>query len=532
MLREILRQEIEKAAEKLYGKKIDFSISSGGIYGDYSSNVAMLAGGNPRNVAERMKRELFISKEFSNFVSKIEIASQGFLNFRLSEKGLEEGLKFALKNKFNFGNNGKVQVEFLSANPTGPLTVGNARGGPFGDTLANVFKIAGYKIEKAYYINDWGNQILILGHSVLKDSEAQYSGEYIDYLNKKIKEKDPFKAGQEAAKIIIKEMIKKTVEKMGIKFDEWFSETSLHESGQVNRVLDILKKKNLIYEKEGALWFRSTEYGDTRDRVLIKSDKTESYLAGDIAYHLYKFKKKKFDKVINIWGADHYGDVPGLRAGMAVFGLENKLEIILLQFITILEKGEKMRMSKRAGTYVTMDELIDDVGRDAVRFFFLQRAADTHLEFDLDLAKEQSKKNPVYYVQYAHARACSILRKSGLRRRSIFEFLIPKIFASRKFCAPTPRIQKLILGSEKNLILKLIQFPEIIEDIAKDYQVHRLTTYVYELAKVFTDFYENVPVLKAETEDLKKSRLALVLITRKILEKNLSLMGISAPDKM
>ncbi len=504
MIREILRQEIEKAV----GKK-DFDVFKSERFGDYSSNVAMTTGRDAEEIAEKIK---------SSYISKTEIIN-GFLNFWLSEKGLEEGIKFALKDKFDFGKNEKVQVEFISANPTGPLTIGNARGGPFGDTLANVLKTAGFEAEKAYYINDWGNQILMLGHSVLKDSEAQYSGDYIDELNKKIKEKDPFKAGQEAAKVIIREMIKKTTEKMGIKFDEWFSETTLHQSGQVKKVLDILKKKNLIYEKEGALWFKSTEYGDIRDRVIAKSDKdrTATYLAGDIAYHLYKFEERKFDRVIDIWGADHHGDVPGIKAGMAVFGYENKLDFILLQFVAIIERGEKIRMSKRAGTYVTIDELIDDVGLDAVRFFFLQRAADTHLDFDLDLAKEQSKKNPVYYVQYAHARACSILKKSSF---------ISKIFK------PQMEIKKLVSDYEKKLILKLIQFPEIIEDITKDYQVHRLTTYVYELAKVFTDFYENAPVLKAENRDLKKSRLALVSITKNILAKSLSLMGILAPDKM
>ncbi len=507
MIREILHDEIQKAVKDLFGKEIDFNVKIDGIHADYSSNVAMMLGRDAKEIAEKIK---------SPYISKIEIVN-GFLNFYLSEKGLEEGLKFAQKEKFNFGHE-KIQVEFISANPTGPLTVGNARGGPFGDTLANVLKMAGFEAEKAYYINDWGNQILILGHSVLKDAEAQYSGKYIDYLNKKIKEKDQFKAGQKAAKIIIEEMIKKTVEKMGIKFDEWFSETTLHESGKVKNVLDILEKKNLVYEKDGALWFKSTEYGDTRDRVIAKSDenKTATYLAGDIAYHLYKFEDKKFDRVIDVWGADHHGDIAGLKAGMAVFGLEKKLEIILLQFVTILEKGEKIRMSKREGIYVTMDELINDVGCDAVRFFFLQRAADTHLDFDLDLAKEQSKKNPVYYVQYAHARACSILRKSGL----IFKIFKPKIEIKNPD------------KSEKNLILKLIQFPEIIEDIAKDYQVHRLTTYVYELAKVFTDFYENAPVLNAESGDLKKSRLALVSISCDILEKSLFLMGISAPERM
>ncbi len=519
MIRNILKIEIGGVVKKLFNKEVDFSIFSGGDYADYSTNAAMiLNSGNARDAAENIKNELFNSAAIKKYFSKIEIAGPGFLNFQLSEEGMEDGLKFALKKKFSFYKNQKIQVEFISANPTGPLTVGNARGGPFGDTLANVLEMAGFKVEKAYYINDWGNQILVLGHSVLKDFGAQYKGDYIDILHKKIKEKDPFKAGQQAAKIIAREMIKKTVGKMGIKFDEWFLESVLHKSGEVTEVLDNLKQRGLVYENDGALWFKSTEYGDTRDRVLVKSDKdkTETYLASDIAYHLYKFKKKKFDKVIDIWGADHHGDVAGLKSAMAAFGFSDKLDIILYQFVTVFEKDEKVRMSKRAGTYVAMDQLIDEIGRDAVRFFYLQKSADTHLNFNIALAKEQSKKNPVYYVQYAGARMSSILAKSQITKS--------KLQKNFKFQNSNDK--------EKNLILKLIQFPEAVEDIAKDYQVHRLTTYAYELAQIFTDFYENVPVLKAETGELKKNRLALVALTRMILGRALGLLGISSPLKM
>lgn len=525
MIRKILKKEIEKAVEKLFNKEVDFSIFSGGDYADYSTNAAMiLNSGNARDAAENIKNELFNSAAIKKYFSKIEIAGPGFLNFQLSEEGMEDGLKFALKKKFSFYPSTslrarKIQVEFISANPTGPLTVGNARGGPFGDTLANVLEMAGFKVEKAYYINDWGNQILVLGHSVLKDFGAQYKGDYIDILHKKIKEKDPFKAGQQAAKIIAREMIKKTVGKMGIKFDEWFLESVLHKSGEVTEVLDNLKQRGLVYENDGALWFKSTEYGDTRDRVLVKSDKdkTETYLASDIAYHFYKFKKKKFDKVIDIWGADHHGDVAGLKSAMAAFGFSDKLDIILYQFVTVFEKDEKVRMSKRAGTYVAMDQLIDEIGRDAVRFFYLQKSADTHLNFNIALAKEQSKKNPVYYVQYAGARANSILKKSKVKIPAVAKALAGK---------------QNLNNHERNLVLKLIQFPEVVEDIAKDYQVHRLTTYAYELAQIFTDFYENVPVLKAETEELKKNRLALVALTRMILGRALGLLGISSPKEM
>ena len=415
--------------------------------------------------------------------------------------------------RLSLGKGKKVQVEFISANPTGPLTVGNARGGPFGDVLGNVLKKAGYKVEKAYYINDYGKQILVLGHSVLKDEKAEYKGDYINYLNKKIKEKDPYRAGEKAAKIITDEMIRKTVKKLGIKYDEWFSEKSLYSSGEVDKAIGFLKKKGLIYEKEGATWFKSSQYGDERDRVLIKADGGKTYLAGDIAYHKYKFDKKKFDKAINIWGADHYGDVPGLMAGVEVLGHKGKLDIILLQFVTLLERNKRLKMSKRKGIYVAMDELLDQVSSDVVRFFFLQKSADTHLKFDLSLAKEQSEKNPVYYIQYAHARICSILGKI------------------KGFKIGIKNLGLLNHPSELGLIKHLMRFPEIIEDTARDYQVQRIPRYAYELAESFHRFYRDCRVI-AEDKELQEARLALISATKIVLKEALDLMGISAPKKM
>ncbi len=387
-------------------------------HGDYSTNVAMVVSKkikkNPIEIAKTLASRLQVLG--SGLFEKVEVKKPGFINFFLSKEHLQKELSEILKRGEKFGQlkigkNKKVQVEFISANPTGSLTVGNSRGGPFGDVLGNVLKKAGFKMEKAYYINDYGMQILALGHSVLKDAQAKYKGDYIDYLHKKIKEKDPYKVGEKAAKIIVEEMIKRTTDKMGIKYDEWISETSLHQAGAVDKVLEFLKKKELIYQKEDALWFKSSKFGDERDRVVVKKDGWKTYLAGDIALHQYKFEKKKFNKVINIWGADHAGDVAGLQAGVQALGHKGKLDVILLQFVTLFEKKEKLKMSKRAGLYVTMDELLDKVGFDVARFFFLQKSADTHLNFDLSLAKEQSEKNPVYYIQYAHARICSILRK-------------------------------------------------------------------------------------------------------------------------
>jgi len=489
-------------------------------HGDYATSFALQMAKNtklaPKDVAHNLKSHILNLKP--SLFEKIEVVEPGFINFFLSKEYLQKQVGEILKQKESFGQlivgkNRKVQVEFISANPTGPLTVGNARGGPFGDVLSRVLEKAGFKVEKAYYINDYGMQILTLGHSVLKDKEAKYQGDYIDYLNKKIKEKNPYKTGEIAAKIIIKEMIKKTTDKMGIKYNEWFSENSLHKSGEVDKALKILEKKGLIYKKAGAQWFKSSKYGDERDRVVVKADGWKTYLAGDIAYHRYKFEKKKFDKVIDIWGADHYGDVPGLKAAVTALSHKDKLDFILLQFVTIIEKGKELKMSKRSGVYVTMDELLKIAGINAVRFFFLQKSADSHLHFDLSLAKTQSEKNPVYYVQYAHARICSILNK------------VPK------YKIQNTKYETLNHPSELALIKQLIRFPETIEDIAKDYQVQRLPQYAMDLATVFHQFYRDCRVL-TESRSLRDSRLALVLATKTVLKNTLSLMGISATEKM
>jgi len=529
MIRKEIEKLIEKSIKELQKKKIFpvFALSEIKIdhpedrkYGDYSTNVAMriskLAKKNPMEIAELLASKLQVLG--SRFLGRVEVAKPGFVNFFLKKEYLQKEIKRILEEGEKFGQlkigkNKKVQVEFISANPTGPLTVGNARGGPFGDVLGNVFKKAGFKVEKAYYINNYGMQILTLGHSVLKDSEAKYRGVYVDELAKKIKGEDPYKVGEKAAEFLVK-MIKKTTDRMGIKYDEWISEKKLHKSNAVEKVLEFLKKKKLIYEKEKAIWFKSSYFGDERDRVVVKSDGWKTYLAGDIALHQYKFKNKKFDKIIDIWGADHYGDVPGLQAGVSALGFKGKLDIILLQFVTLFEKGKEIKMSKRLGTFVTMDELIDMVGIDAVRFFFLQKSADTHVNFDLELAKEQSEKNPVYYIQYANARIHSILAKLKIKnKKSKINFRL------------------LNHPSELNLIKQLIRFPEIIEDTAKDYQVQRITQYSLDLASSFHRFYRDCRVI-SDDKKLSQARLSLVLVSKTILESTLNLMGISAPEKM
>ncbi|MBZ9577458.1 arginine--tRNA ligase [Patescibacteria group bacterium] len=516
MIRNDIRKLIEKAVKELGFKVPEVLVEEPRekAYGNYATNVAMTIGKeDPIKIAEMIK-----SKIKSNIIEKIDVVKPGFINFFISKEYLQEQVGEILKEKEKFGDlklgkGKKVQVEFISANPTGPLTVGNARGGPFGDALGNILKKAGFNVEKAFYINNYGMQILALGNSVLKNKEAKYKGKYIDYLSKKIKGKDPYKAGEKAAKIIVDEMIKKTADRMGIKYDEWFSETKLHKSGEVDKVSEFLKKKGLAYKKEGALWFKSTKFGDNRDRVIIKKDSWKTYLAGDIAYHKYKFEKKKFDKVIDVWGADHAGDVFGLQAGMTAFGHKGKLDIILLQFVTLLEKKKKIKMSKRRGVYVAMDELLDKVGADVTKFFFLQKSADTHLNFDVSIAKEQSEKNPVYYVQYAHARICSILRKAKGFKFQVSSFRL------------------LDHPSELSLIKRLIRFPEIIGDTAKDYQVQRVPQYATDLATEFHKFYRDCKVI-SDDKELSQARLSLILATQTVLKNTLDLMGISAPKKM
>ncbi|MBZ9572341.1 arginine--tRNA ligase [Patescibacteria group bacterium] len=529
----MIRQEIanlikdsikELQKEKVFPKfkipEIQIEHSEEKIHGDYSTNIAFQIAKEvkkkPVEIAKIIRLKLKDQK--SKMFEKVEIAKPGFVNFFLSKEYLQKELLEILKSgekfgELNLGKGKKIQVEFISANPTGPLTVGNARGGPLGDVLGNILKRAGFKVEKAYYINDYGMQVLTLGHSVLKDSEAKYKGKYIDYLNKKIKEKDPYKAGERAAQVIVKEMIKKTTDRIGIKYDEWISETSLHRSGAVDQALELLKKEGLICQKEGALWFKSSKFGDERDRVVVKKDDWKTYLAGDIALHRYKFEKKKFDKVIDIWGADHAGDVAGLQAGVQALGHKGKLDIILLQFVTIFEKGEKLKMSKRAGIYVAMDELLDKVGSDVTRFFFLQKSTNTHLNFNLSLAREQSEKNPVYYVQYAHARICSIFKKAKIKSKKV------------------KNLELLTHPSELTLIKQLIRFPEIIEDTTKDYQVQRIPQYAIDLATAFHQFYRDCKVL-SEVKGLREARLGLILATKTVIKNTLNLMGISAPERM
>lgn len=490
------------------------------IRGDYSTNVAFEIGKDiaksPAEVAMLLKIE--IEKQKNSIIKKVETVG-GFVNFFISEEYFRKQIPIILKEKNKFGNlkignNEKINVEFISANPTGPLTLGNGRGGFCGDVLSNILKKAGYKVSREYYINDTGNQINKLGHSVLGTPEAVYKGEYIDGLKKKVKGKDPDKVGKQAAKIILDKMIKPSIKKMGIKFDTLFSETSLYKNGEVDKAIKDLSQKGFTYESEGAIWFKSINLGDDKDRVLVRADGIKTYFASDIAYLKNKFKRG-YKHLVLFLGADHYGYIARLKAAAEAMGYDKeKIKTVVMQLVRLFEKGNEVRMSKRTGIYVTIDELINEVGLDVARFFFLTRGSDTQFNFDLDLAKERSEKNPVFKIQYAHARICSIIKKAKIKE------ITSKI-----------NFELLVEPTELNLMRQLLNFSEIIEDTAKDYQIQRVPQYAMDLTDAFHKFYENCKVI-CEDKGLSKSRLSLVTATKIILKNTLDLMGVSAPEKM
>lgn len=512
-------------------------------HGDFASNIAMVlakqAKMRPRDIATAISEQI----KLGDLVAKVEIAGAGFINFFLTNNWLYEVLPLVEEQdekygSSDFGGGEKVQVEFVSANPTGLLHMGNARGGALGATLANVLNMAGYDCQKEYYINDAGNQILKLGLSlearyrqVLGDEnypfpEDGYHGvDIVDtakdivslygdsYLKLQAEERQA-----KMVEIALKEKIsgiRSGLEAFGITYDNWFSESSLHESGAVMEVVEELRQKGYVYEKDGALWLESTKFGDEKDEVLIRSNGIPTYFAADIAYHKNKFDRG-FTKVINIWGADHHGHVARMKGAMTALGYNgDNLIVILMQLVRLFKNGEIVRMSKRTGQFVTLQELIEDVGKDAARYFFIMRNPDSQMDFDLDLAKSQSNDNPVYYVQYAHARICSILSVAGIA--------VPK--------ANEVDLTRLSTESELALIRKIADLPEEIAMAARDLAPYRLARYASDLATLFHSFYNECRVL-TDDEELKKARLVLVNAARITLRNVLNLLGVNAPERM
>lgn len=518
----MFRAQIKEEIRKIVGNDLAFSVErpENQEHGDYSSNVALVSAKkedkNPKEAAENIKTKL-LGGPTPKWVEKIEIAGPGFLNFWISKRALFDAFSLTWKPGFQVGKKQKINLEFVSANPTGPLTMANGRGGFYGDALANILEAVGHEVTREYYVNDVGHQIKSLGLSIATVrlggtlKEGHYQGEYIYELAKnkrlaKFKEADYL--AKAAAEILLEE-IKKSLESAGIKHNKFFYEDkNLRKNKKFEETLNQLREKNLVSEKDGAVWFD--------DRVLIKTSGEPTYLLVDIAYAKNKIIDRGFDLSIVVLGADHHAEALEVKRGVAALGIsEDKLKIILIQLVRLIQNGKEIRMGKRTGVFVTMDELLKMLGKngaDAARWFFLERSPNTHMDFDLDLAKERSKKNPVYYVQYAHARASSVLRKGGLGEKA--------------------NLNLLTQPGELALIKKILQLPEIIEDIANDYQVHRLTRYTYELAQTFTNFYEKHLVIDQKNEDLTQARLAVVSAAQKTLKSALGLMGIAAPEKM
>ncbi len=511
--------------------------------GDFSTNLAMqltrILRQNPRKIAEAIVGGI----DLPGLVERVEIAGPGFINFYLVPGWLNRVLpaiqeEDADYGKSNAGGGERVQVEFVSANPTGLLHMGNARGGALGDTLAAVLNEAGYVCDKEYYINDAGNQVENLGKSVearyfellgrddYQIPEDGYHGkDIIATAQRLLDEKGeslvdlPEAERRELMKnYALKEKvagIRGSLENFGVVFDNWFSEQSLHDAGSVHEVVDILREKGVVYEKDGAQWLRATDWGEEKDEVLVRSNGTPTYFAADIAYHRDKFERG-YKRLINIWGADHHGHVARLKGAMTALGYPgDDITVILMQLVRLYRGGEIVKMSKRSGKYVTLDELIEEVGKEAARFFFIMRSPDSALDFDLDLAKTESSDNPVYYVQYAHARICSILSVAGVET--------PK--------AADVDLSLLTEENERVLIRKLAEWPQEVADAARELAPYHLAYYAKELANAFHSFYNSCKVLTDDAR-LRDARLALVDCTRITLRNVLTLLGLSAPERM
>ncbi|URT70819.1 arginine--tRNA ligase [Cytobacillus firmus] len=513
-------------------------------HGDYSTNMAMqlarVAKKAPRVIAEELIASFDSSKAS---IEKIEIAGPGFINFYMNNSYLTDLIPAVLGagdqyGETTVGNNQKIQVEFVSANPTGDLHLGHARGAAVGDSLCNILDKAGYDVSREYYINDAGNQINNLALSVEaryfqalgldKEMPADgYHGEDIIGIGKKLAdehgdkyvnadEKERFDFFREYGLKYEMAKLKQDLEDFRVPFDVWYSETSLYHNGKIDTALQALKDNGHIYEEEGATWFRSTTFGDDKDRVLIKNDGSYTYLTPDIAYHKDKLERG-FEKLINIWGADHHGYIPRMKAAIQALGYDREaLEVEIIQLVHLYKNGEKMKMSKRTGKAVTMRDLVEEVGLDATRYFFAMRSADTHLDFDLDLAVSQSNENPVYYAQYAHARISSILRQ-GEEQGMSAEAADYSLISAEK---------------EIDVLKKIGEFPQAVGEAAQKRMPHRITNYIYELASSFHSFYNAEKVLDAENPERTKARLALIKAVQTTLKNSLKLIGVSAPEKM
>lgn len=541
-----LRAAVEKAGivEEGVEYNIHLETPKDKANGDFATNLAMqltkLAKKPPRLIAESIVENL---ETEGTEIEKVEIAGPGFINITVRKDFLADVIKAVAEQGENYGrstagNGEKVQVEFVSANPTGDLHLGHARGASFGDSLCNVLDFAGYNVSREYYINDAGNQINNLAYSL----EARYkqalgmeaempedgyhgpdiikiAGKLAEQYGNSILEKseeERFEFFREHGLKLELEKLKTDLENFRVKFDVWYSETSLYKNGKIDVALDKLKENGHVFEADGATWFRSTTFGDDKDRVLIKQDGSFTYLTPDIAYHEDKIQRG-FDKLINIWGADHHGYIPRMKAAIQALGYDReKLEVEIIQMVQLYKNGEKYKMSKRTGNAVTMRELVEEVGLDAVRYYFVKTACDSHMDFDLDLAVSQSNDNPVYYAQYAHARISSILRQAS----------------EQGFEASLEKLNLLTAEKEEDVLKKVGSFPQVVAEAAKYRTPHRIANYIQELAAEFHSFYNAEKVINVDNKELTGARLALIRTVRTTLANALRLIGVSAPEKM
>jgi arginyl-tRNA synthetase len=513
-------------------------------FGDLATNVAMLwaksAKKPPRAIAEKILENI---EDPDGVLARKEIAGPGFLNFTFAPKFYYSRLRALAAGKnarLDLGQGKRVQVEFASVNPTGPLHVGHGRVAVTGDVLARLHEATGFNVEREYYVNDAGNQMENLGLSIMaryreafgekadfpeggypgdyvKEIAAEIKGEYGDkYLNHD--RETALKFFSEHGGDALLNTIRAQLRDFGITFDSFFSEKAMRERSEVTQSMEILRARGLLYAQDGAEWYRSTQFGDDKDRTVVKSDGELTYFASDIAYHRNKLERK-FDKLINVWGADHHGYVPRLKAALEGLGYEpNLLRVVLVQMVQLTRGGEPVRMGKRTGEFVALEEVLEEVGRDAARFFFLMRKSDSHLDFDLDLAKKQSSENPVFYVQYAHARVASIFEqaaKSGM------------VLGERAAVA----VERLELGVELELIRKMIQFDDVLEESVRDLEPHRVVFYLLELAGEFHRYYNRHRVISEDAE-LGRARLLLIESVQKTVRRGLEILGVDAPMKM
>jgi len=510
-------------------------------HGDVTTNVAMVLakriGKNPRQFAQDIVSRLRVD---TALVAKVEVAGPGFINFHFTDKFYLEQLKEIVAKgssygKVNVGGGKKAQVEFVSANPTGPLTVGHGRNAVFGDTVANLLEWTNHDVQREYYFNNAGRQMRVLGDSVrLRYLEAlgqeidfpddYYQGGYIKDIAQHLFEEYGGKLSEEPAEGIFNQRaeqeifqdIRKTLKQLGIEFDAFYNENSLYETGKIEEVIAELRKRDLAYDRDGAVWFKATEFGGEKDKVIVKNTGEPTYRLPDIAYHREKFRRG-FELMIDILGADHIATYPDVIAGLQALGYDTeKVKILIHQFVTIVQHGEIVKMSTRKANFVTLDELIDEVGADVVRYFFLMRSAGSHLNFDLKLAKEQSEENPVYYLQYAHARIASIIR-----------------YAESEGATTNDRWDVALLSraEEIALVKKLVEFPDMVESCGLTYEPHLLTDYLHDVAGLFHKFYHQHRVVTPD-KPLTAVRLALCAATKIVLANGFAILGISAPEKM